>query len=215
MKKFVLFILLIMTLLTTSSCSKSEETINDEMIEMVQRLITNNWELNNIKITYDDYQQAVSTYFINNNEFNAHIKNSELSPLILENVKENDSARVEKYKSQNMNNYDLLDIKISKVYGEPSSTKKYVYIHLIVSPNTPKQVKSSTTSTRGGYTFNEERNILIELTEKNNTWKISNLQGNSYPVELKDKLSKEFISRYTTQNNAPVEYIKTFKLTNK
>lgn len=214
MKKIVLLMLLLMTISTTLSCSKSEDTINDEIIEMVQSLITYNWQLNNIKLTYKDYQQKISNYFINKNEFNAHIKNAELSPMIIEKVKENDSARVEKYKSKNMKNYDLLDIKISKVYGESSSTKKYVYVHMIVSPNIAKQVKSSSIYIGGGYTFNEERNILIELTpEKNNTWKISDLQGNSYLVELKDKLSKEFVSRYTTYNNIPIEYIKTFKLT--
>jgi hypothetical protein len=118
MKKIGLFLLLMMTLFTTSSCTKSEETINDEIFEMIQSLITYNWELNNISITYKDYQQEISNYFVSKKEFNAHIKNSELSPIILENVKENDSARVDKYKSQKMKNYDLLDISISKIYGD-------------------------------------------------------------------------------------------------
>lgn len=214
MKKIGLFLLLMMTLFTTSSCTKSEETINDEIFEMVQNLITYNWELNNISITYKDYQQEISNYFVSKKEFNAHIKNSELSPIILENVKENDSARVDKYKSQKMKNYDLLDISISKIYGEPSSAKKYVYIHMIVSPNIAKQVESNAVFTGANYTFNEERNILVELSEQENTWKISDLQACCFLVDLKDKLSKEFVSRYTLHNNDPVEYIKTFQLIN-
>lgn len=215
MKKVMLFLLFMIILLLTLSCSKSTETINDEIIERIQSLITYNWELNNIKMTYDDYQQEVSTYFINKNEFNAHIKNAELSPMIIENVKGNDSSRVEKYKRQNLKNYDLLDVKISKVYGESSSTKRYVYIHMIVSPSIVKQVKSNVVYAKGGYTFKEERNLLIELTsEKNNTWKISDIQGNSYLIELKEKLSKEFVNRYTIHNNGPIEYIKTFELKN-
>lgn len=215
MKKIILTILFIMTLLTTSSCSKSEEIINEEILEMVENLITYNWKLNNIKMTFEDYQKETSHYFEDKNEFNAHIKNSELSPMILENVRENDSQLVKKYESRKIKNYDLLDVKISKVYGEVSSLKKFVYIHMIVSPNTTNQTESGVAYTAGGYRLNEERNILIELIEtKNNVWRISDFQGNSYLVELKEKLSKEFVKRYTTHDNKIVEYTTSFKLIN-
>ena len=86
---------------------------------------------------------------------------------------------------------------------------------MIVSPNTAAQTKSGVAYTSGGYRLNEERNILIELIEtKNNVWKISDFQGNSYLIELKEKLSKEFVKRYTTHENTAVEYIRSFKLLN-
>ena len=85
---------------------------------------------------------------------------------------------------------------------------------MIVSPHIPQQKENAMAYTATGYTLKEEQNIMILWTKENNKWKISDFQGNTYLIDLKDKLSKEFISRYTTYNSEPVEYIHTFELIN-
>lgn len=86
---------------------------------------------------------------------------------------------------------------------------------MVISPNNANSSNSGIAYTAGGYNLNEERNIRIELSrDKNNTWKISDFQGNSYLVELKEKLSEEYIGRYITHNDKPLEYVHNFRLMN-
>lgn len=202
-------------LITTSSCVKSEEKVNEEIIQMTTNLLSYNWQLHNIQMTYEDYKEEVADYFIDKNAFHAHIKHNDLNPIILEDVTKNDGTLIEKYKTKNLFNYDLLSIQVSKVYGEPTSSTKYSYINMIVSPHIPQQKENGVAYTGTGYTLKEERNIMIVWTKENNDWKISDFQGNAYLIDLKDKLSTEFVKRYTTHNNKAVEYIHTFELINK
>ncbi len=205
---------ILFVLILTTSCLKSEEKISEEMIQMTTDLLSYNWQLHNIKMTYGDYKEEVADYFIDKDAFNAHIKYDDLNPMILEDVTKNDAELVEKYKLKNIMNYDLLEIQISKVYSEAASSSKYCYINMIVSPRIPQQEKKGIAYTGTGYSLKEERNIMVLWTKDKNSWKISDFQGNAYLIDLKDKLSEEFISRYTTYNNAPVEYIHTFELIN-
>ncbi|MPW24911.1 hypothetical protein GC105_03785 [Alkalibaculum sp. M08DMB] len=213
MNKIIIFFIIITSLFLTSSCSKSEEKINEEIVNSVIELISYNFELNNIKITYDDYKQRVFDYFVSEDKFNEHLKYNILNPTILEDVTTNDSARIKEYESLKKN-YDLLDIKISKIYNDSSSTNKYVYIHMILSPTTHKKMESGLAYTSQTHALNEERNIKLELIQEKRNWKISNFEGNSYLVELKDKLSKEFINRYTAHDNIEVEYIEDMEFIN-
>ena len=213
-KEIMILTSILSILIITSSCVKSEEKVNEEIIQMTTNLLSCNWQIHNIQMTYEDYKEEVADYFIDKETFKDHIKHDDLNPIILEDVTKNDAALIEKYKTKNIFNYDLLNIQISKVYGEATSSSKYCYIHMIVSPHIPLQKENGVAYTGTGYTFKEERNIMILWTKENNNWKISDFQGNAYLLDLKDKLSKEFISRYTTYNNTPVEYIHTFELIN-
>lgn len=214
MNKFFVLVLTVITLFTFSSCALSEEKVNEEIMDTVIKLIEYNWKLYNIEITYADYQANVSTFFIDKNTYNNHIKYSQLSPLILENVKENDEKKVENYRIKRIHNYDLPKIKVSNIYEEPTTGKKVVYLHMVIAPNTSKEFESGIAFTSGGYALKEERNMKIVFSKSKSSWKICDIKGNSYLCELKDKLSEEFINRYTTHLDEEVEYIMEYQLIN-
>ena len=84
---------------------------------------------------------------------------------------------------------------------------------MVIAPNTSKEFESGIAFTSGGYALNEERNMKIVFSKsKSSSWKISDIKGNSYLCELKDKLSEEYISRYTTHLDKEVEYIMEYQL---
>ena len=209
---FVSILALSLFLAITPSCAKSEEDTNEEILQNTTNLLTYNWQLNNIRMTYEDYKKEVSNYFVNKNTFDAHIKYNDLNPIIIEDVTKNNASLIKKYKSKKNYNYDLLNIEISKIYGEETSINKYCYIHIIISPHIPLQKDMSFAYVGTNYTLKEERNILVKWTKEKSNWKISDIQGNAYLLDLKDKLSTEFINRYTYHNNTPVEYIHQFEL---
>src|SRR5699024_9326677 len=126
----------------------------------------------------------------NNKEYEKHMDHSELNPLILEDARKIDENQVEKY--QDHKNYDIINGRISKVYGDINTRKKHIYIHMVIAPHVPKKKEERVAYISGGYTLNEERNILLIYTQDKKGWKISDIQANSYLENLKDKLSKEF-----------------------
>ena len=203
MKKIILSFLIILFLLFSTSCNREKRT-DDKIIDMVAELITSNWNLYNLNISYDEYEDRVLKYFTDTDTYQSHIEGFELNPLILEDAKNISTEKVQKFKNQY--NYNIPDVKISQVYYDDSTKKKYIYINMVISRNQ---------SVENGYNrMDEERNIEIQLIKARLRWKISRIQASSFLVELKDKLPEAFIKKYTIYSNSPVKYIRKLQLIN-
>lgn len=215
MNKFILVLILFLIFILFPSCENNEDKVNEKIIETTKQLIELDWKLHNIKITYEEYKDNSFVFFIDEKTYDNHITNV-LNPIILESVIDIDCNTVEKYSKLNFKDYDMIDIKISRVYNDPLEEKKYIYINVIIEPFSIQKIyDSGVVYSNTNKTNNEERNIMIEfIKDKKNKWKINNYEGNSYLTKLKENLSTEYITKYKLNDNILVEYIYEFSLIN-
>ncbi|MFZ7119346.1 MAG: hypothetical protein ACOWWH_00150 [Eubacteriaceae bacterium] len=215
MKKFILVLILFLIFILFPSCENNDDKANEKIIETTKQLIELDWKLHNIKITYKEYKDNSLVFFIDEKTYGNHITNV-LNPVILENVIDIDCNTVEKYSKLNFKDYDMISIKISRVYNDPLEEKKYIYLNVIIEPFSIQKIyDSGVVYSNTNKINNEERNIMIEfIKDKKNKWKINDYKGNSYLTKLKENLSTEYITKYKLNDNILVEYIYEFNLIN-
>ncbi|MFZ7133654.1 MAG: hypothetical protein ACOWWR_15005 [Eubacteriales bacterium] len=215
MRKKIIILIFVFIFMVTLSCSQNEEKINQNIESMTIKLIELDWKLHNLKISYEDYYNEAVDIFCDEETLNQHIENV-LNPLIFEDVTTIDQSTVDKYKKINYKDYDMPSIKISKVYTNDMGKEKYIFIKAIISPFSIQNIyDTGVVFANMNYNVQEERNISIQFVKNDkNKWRIQTYEGNTYLLSLKENLSKEFISEYTTFRNQEVKYTKELKLVN-
>lgn len=214
-KKVCICILFIFIFGNMISCTQNEEKINKGIEEQTISLIELDWKLHNLRITYDDYYNEAKDIFLDDSTLKSHIKDV-LHPMILEDINKIDQSTIEKYRKIDYKDYDIPSIKLSKVYTDDITNEKHIFIHAIISPYSIQNIyDTGVVFANTDYSIQQERSIeIIFINNDKNHWRIKSYEGNSYLLSLKENLSTEFISEYTTYMNIPVEYITEMKLIN-
>lgn len=218
-KKFYLLALFVI-LLAISGCSDNV-TENQQLIDKVVELEEAERKFLDLEISYDEFYSTVEKIMVDPHYYDEEIiialsneqyRGKDFAGLSIEEInalvdelEDKYSDEYEKIFSQAKNTKMVSTFKVSDVYDYPDHNWKYIYSQTIINITYPDESVEGYMNKR--YRFeNIDGEWKIKIVESAYTYFH---EGNPEKLEMKEELLADL--HYQTNNNEPVEYVRTIK----